>query len=376
MNKREASAQHFLELIKRSQRGVFKIYIGMIAGVGKTYRMLQEAHEMLENGIDVQIGYVETHGRTGTEALLDGLPVIPRKKIFYKGKELEEMDLDTILQIRPELVIVDELAHTNVDGSRNSKRWQDVMELLNAGINVVSAVNIQHIESLNEEIKGIAGIEVKERIPDKVLEEADEVVNIDLTAEELINRLKSGKIYKTEKIQTALHNFFKTENILQLRELALKEVALRVEKKVNMEIVPNDKTVLRERFLVCISSNENTPRHLIRRTARLASRYDTEFLALYVQTPAENPDRINLSTQRHLLNHFKLVTELGGELLQVSSNNILKSIVGTCRERQITSVCIGQPRLKYRYLFYIFPRYRRFLRALSKMNVKLIIFPQ
>lgn len=231
MNKREASAQHFLELIKRSQRGVFKIYIGMIAGVGKTYRMLQEAHEMLENGIDVQIGYVETHGRTGTEALLDGLPVIPRKKIFYKGKELEEMDLDTILQIRPELVIVDELAHTNVDGSRNSKRWQDVMELLNAGINVVSAVNIQHIESLNEEIKGIAGIEVKERIPDKVLEEADEVVNIDLTAEELINRLKSGKIYKTEKIQTALHNFFKTENILQLRELALKEVALRVEKK-------------------------------------------------------------------------------------------------------------------------------------------------
>ena len=208
MNKREASAQHFLELIKRSQRGVFKIYIGMIAGVGKTYRMLQEAHEMLENGIDVQIGYVETHGRTGTEALLDGLPVIPRKKIFYKGKELEEMDLDTILQIRPELVIVDELAHTNVDGSRNSKRWQDVMELLNAGINVVSAVNIQHIESLNEEIKGIAGIEVKERIPDKVLEEADEVVNIDLTAEELINRLKSGKIYKTEKIQTALHNFF------------------------------------------------------------------------------------------------------------------------------------------------------------------------
>ena len=166
MNKREASAQHFLELIKRSQRGVFKIYIGMIAGVGKTYRMLQEAHEMLENGIDVQIGYVETHGRTGTEALLDGLPVIPRKKIFYKGKELEEMDLDTILQIRPELVIVDELAHTNVDGSRNSKRWQDVMELLNAGINVVSAVNIQHIESLNEEIKGIAGIEVKERIPD------------------------------------------------------------------------------------------------------------------------------------------------------------------------------------------------------------------
>lgn len=235
MENREESVRHFLNLIKRSQRGVFKIYIGMIAGVGKTYRMLQEAHEMLDNGIDVQIGYVETHGRAGTEALLEGLPVIPRKKIFYKGKELEEMDMDAILQLHPELVIVDELAHTNVEGSRNEKRWQDVMELLEAGINVISAVNIQHIESLNEDIKSIAGIEVKERIPDKVLEEADEVVNIDLTAEELINRLKAGKIYKTEKIQTALNNFFKTENILQLRELALKEVAFRVEKKLKQK---------------------------------------------------------------------------------------------------------------------------------------------
>lgn len=208
MATKEENVRHFLSLIKRSQRGAFKIYIGMIAGVGKTYKMLQEAHEMLDNGIDVQIGYVETHGRAGTEAQLKGLPVIPRKKIFYKGKELEEMDLDAILQLHPELVIVDELAHTNVGGCRNEKRWQDVMDLLEAGINVISAVNIQHIESLNEDIKGIAGIEVKERIPDKVLEKADEVVNIDLTAEELINRLKAGKIYKAEKIQTALSNFF------------------------------------------------------------------------------------------------------------------------------------------------------------------------
>ena len=192
---------------------------------------------MLDNGINVQIGYVETHGRVATEELLAGLPVIPRKKIYYKGKELEEMDLDAILLLRPELVVVDELAHTNVEGSRHEKRWQDVMELLEAGINVITAVNIQHIESLNEEVKGIAGIEVKERIPDKVLEEADEVVNIDLTAEELINRLKAGKIYRKEKVQTALNHFFKTENILQLRELALKEVAFRVERKVENELV-------------------------------------------------------------------------------------------------------------------------------------------
>ena len=375
MVNKEENVRHFLNLIKRSQRGVFKIYIGMIAGVGKTYKMLQEAHEMLDNGIDVQIGYVETHGRVGTEAQLKGLPVIPRKKIFYKGKELEEMDLDAILQLHPELVIVDELAHTNVDGCRNEKRWQDVMDLLEAGINVISAVNIQHIESLNEDIKGIAGIEVKERISDKVLEEADEVVNIDLTAEELISRLKAGKIYKKEKIQTALNNFFKTENILQLRELALKEVAFRVEKKVETEVVPEEKAIHRELYLACISSNEKTPRHIIRRTARLASRYNTNFIALYVQTPVESPDRINLSVQRHLLNHFKLVTELGGELVQIASPDIIQAIIDVCREHHITTVCIGQPTLGWRKILKIY-RYGYFLKNLSEMDIKLIIFPQ
>ena len=375
MATKEENVRHFLSLIKRSQRGAFKIYIGMIAGVGKTYKMLQEAHEMLDNGIDVQIGYVETHGRAGTEAQLKGLPVIPRKKIFYKGKELEEMDLDAILQLHPELVIVDELAHTNVGGCRNEKRWQDVMDLLEAGINVISAVNIQHIESLNEDIKGIAGIEVKERIPDKVLEEADEVVNIDLTAEELINRLKAGKIYKMEKIQTALSNFFKTENILQLRELALKEVAFRVEKKVETEVIPEEKAIHRELYLACISSNEKTPRHIIRRTARLASRYNTDFIALYVQTPSESPDRINLSVQRHLLNHFKLVTELGGELVQVASPDIIQAIIDVCHERHITTVCMGQPTLTWSKIFKMH-RYGYFLRNLSEMDIKLIIFPQ
>ena len=375
MATKEENVRHFLSLIKRSQRGALKIYIGMIAGVGKTYKMLQEAHEMLDNGIDVQIGYVETHGRAGTEAQLKGLPVIPRKKIFYKGKELEEMDLDAILQLHPELVIVDELAHTNVGGCRNEKRWQDVMDLLEAGINVISAVNIQHIESLNEDIKGIAGIEVKERIPDKVLEEADEVVNIDLTAEELINRLKAGKIYKTEKIQTALSNFFKTENILQLRELALKEVAFRVEKKVETEVIPEEKAIHRELYLACISSNEKTPRHIIRRAARLASRYNTDFIALYVQTPSESPDRINLSVQRHLLNHFKLVTELGGELVQVASPDIIQAIIDVCHERHITTVCMGQPTLTWSKIFKMH-RYRYFLRNLSEMDIKLIIFPQ
>lgn len=345
----------------------------MIAGVGKSYRMLQDAHEMLDNGVDVQVGYIETHGRDGTEALLTGLPIIPRKKIFYKGKELEEMDIDAILQLHPELVIVDELAHTNVDGSRNEKRWQDVMELLDAGINVISAVNIQHIESLNEEVKDIVHIEIKERIPDKVLQEADEVVNIDLTADELINRLKTGKIYRPEKIELALNNFFKTEHILQLRELALKEVAFRVERKVESEIVPSDKGIRHEKFLACISSHEKTPRSIIRKTARLAARYNTCFFVLYVQTPAESPDRIPLATQRHLLNHFKLVAELDGEVIQASSPNILEEITKTCKERKITTVCMGHPAFAMPSAFLHIPGYRNFLRSLSEMNIDLII---
>ena len=372
LEEKRKDSQHFLDLIKRSQRGVFKIYIGMIAGVGKTYRMLQEAHEMLKNNIDVQIGYVETHGRAGTDEMLKGLPVIPRKKIFYKGKELEEMDIDAILQLHPELVIVDELAHTNVRGSRNEKRWQDVMELLDAGINVVSAINIQHIESLNDEIKEIAGIEVGERVPDKVLEEADEVVNIDLTAEELIDRLKAGKIYRPEKIQIALNNFFKTENILQLRELALKEVAFRVERKVENEIltaVPSRN----EKILACVSSNVDTPRHVIRKAYKLASRYNTSFIALFVQREDENSDKINLASQRHLLNHFQLVTELGGTVLQVASNNITDTITKVCRENKITTICMGQPSLKMPKTLFKISSYRKFLQELAVMKIDLII---
>lgn len=369
---REESVQHFLDLIKKSRRGKFKVYIGMIAGVGKSYRMLQEAHDLLDNGVDVQIGYIETHGRAGTEALIEGLPLIPRRKIFYKGKELEEMDLEAIIRIHPEIVIVDELAHTNVEGSLNEKRWQDVLTLLDEGINVISAINIQHIESVNEEVQDICGIEIKERVPDSVLQEADEVVNIDLTAEELITRLKAGKIYRPDKIQVALNNFFKTENILQLRELALKEVALRVEKKVENEVVMS-MGVRHEKFMACISSHEKTPRRIIRKAARLATRYNTTFVALYVQTPRESMDRIDLASQRHLLNHFKLVAELGGEVVQVQSKDVLGSIVRTCRERQITTICMGSPRLRASNALCAVFAYKKFLANLAQANVDLII---
>lgn len=371
----EDHSQHFLDLIRRSRRGRFKVYIGMIAGVGKTYRMLQDAHELLRCGTDVQIGYVETHGRTETERVLQGLPLIPRKKIFYKGKELEEMDVDAILQVHPEIVIVDELAHSNVAGSRHAKRWQDVMELLEAGINVLSAVNIQHIESLNDEVEDIVGICIAERIPDSVLQEADEVVNIDLTADELIHRLKSGKIYAQEKIQTALDHFFKNEHILQLRELALKEVAFRVGKKVADEVrQQTDRGVRLSKVLVCVSSNSETQQHIIRKAARLAEIYDAELVALYVQTSKETADRIPLDQQRHLMGHLQLVVQLGGRIRQEVADNIPQTIADVCREERITLLCMGQPSLTRFRLLIQGGRYRKLLLQLKAMRIDLIIF--
>lgn len=369
---KENTVKHFLDLIKKSRRGKFKIYIGMSAGVGKTYRMLQEAHSLLRNGIDVKIGFIETHNRPETHALLDGLPIIPRRTLFYKGKELEELDVQAVISLRPEVVIVDELAHTNIEGSKNEKRWQDVLDILSAGINVISAVNIQHIESLNEEIKEITGVEVKERVPDSVLAQADEVVNIDLTADELITRLKEGKIYQAEKIETALQNFFKSDHILQLRELALKEVASQVERKVETEVTkPN--TLKHERFLACISSNEKTAKTVIRKTARLANYYHSKWYVLYVQTPNESPDKIPLDKQRHLINNFKLATELGAEIIKVESSTVSKSIIEQATERKITTICVGKPHLNLLKIILATNVFNELLKKLSSNDIDLVI---
>lgn len=366
------SAQHFLALIKQSHRGKFKVYIGMSAGVGKTYRMLQEAHQLLEAGVDIRIGYIETHGRPETEALVAGIPSIPRRKLFYKGKELEELDTQTIINLHPEIVIVDELAHTNIEGSANLKRWQDVMQLLDAGVSVISAVNIQHIEGVNEQVQEITGVEVRERIPDSVLALADEVVNIDLTADELIERLKAGKIYSPGKIATALTHFFRHENILQLRELALKEVALRVEKKVENEVTEKQPP-LNKKLLAVIDSSEKRARRIIRKTARLATHLNAGFLVLYVQTDRESADRIPLANQRYLINNFNLVRELGGNVIQVHSNRSIETIVQVCAAQKVNTVCIGMPGFSLYSLWIIAVRFMRLLNRLAQLNIDLII---
>ena len=363
--------RHINEPVKKS--GLLKIYIGMSAGVGKTFRMLQEAHRLLANKVDVKIGLIETHGRKETHELTEDLPVIPRREVFYKGKRLEELDVQAILLQHPQVVIVDELAHTNIPGSKNEKRWQDVMDILNAGIDVISAVNIQHIESINKEVKDITGVEVQERIPDKMLQIADEVVNIDLTADELITRLKEGKIYDKAKVQQALGNFFQPEKILQLRELALKEVAGQVERKVDYEVTLRKNAYRHEKLLACISSNNEAAQKVIRKTARLASYYNSQWFVLYVQTPKESPDKIALDLQRYLINNFKRVTELGGNVMQVKEKNIAKAIINTVLEKGITTVCIGKPHFN---LFQIILRtnvFNQLLKTLSDNETDLII---
>lgn len=314
----------------------------MIAGVGKTYRMLQEAHELLKVRIDVKIGFIETHLREETQALVRGIPQIHRKKVFYKGRELEEMDLDTILLERPEIVIVDELAHTNIPGCKNEKRWQDVLDLIRAGIHVITAFNIQHLESLADKVKQIAGIDVSERIPDSFLNYADEVVNIDLPSQDLINRLKAGKIYKGERIQRALDNFFQPEKILQLRDLALRQVVSYVEKKIETEM-PTQPRMQIERFMACISTYDEGAKKIIRKTALLANHYQADWYALYVQTKRENPNTINTATQRKLLANFKRVTELGGRVIKIESENIPEAIFQTALDKKINNLVIGKP---------------------------------
>lgn len=369
----DLEANKWLEKIQQSQKGKLKIYIGMSAGVGKSYRMLQEAHILLRTGVNVKIGYIETHGREETEALVEGLPIIPRRKVFYKGKELEELDVQAILLLQPKVVIVDELAHSNIPGSKNEKRWQDVMDILEAGIDVITAVNIQHIESINQDVKEITGVAVAERVPDKLLQSADEVVNIDLTAGELITRLEEGKIYDHSKVQQAMQNFFRPEKILQLRELALKEVAGQVERKVDYEVTAKDRSWKHERFLACISTNHEMAQRIIRKTGRLASYYNSQWYVLYVQTPKESIEKIPLAAQRHLINNLKTATELGAEVLQMKHSNIAKAIIETVLKKEVTTVCIGKPHLNLLQIMLRTSVFNQLLKTLSSNEIDIII---
>jgi two-component system, OmpR family, sensor histidine kinase KdpD len=335
----------FLDLIRRQQRGRLKIYLGFAAGVGKTYDMLQEGNRLRRQGVDVVVGFVETHGRAETLAQIGDLEQIPRKRIDYRGISLDDMDSDAVLARRPTIALVDELAHTNVPGSRNAKRYQDVEELLRAGISVITTLNIQHLESLHDIVERATGVRVKERLPDYVVTMADQIVNVDLSAEDLRERLQAGKIYPEERIQTAMDNFFTPEKLTQLRELAMEEIAFRLDRARREEQQRGGEGVSgSERIMVCLSSRSPHVAALLRKAARLADRLGAPWYAVYVQTPREAPEHVDAATQRQVGNSLDLARQLGGTSLAFKGADLVSTIAAFVKEYGITHIVLGRTR--------------------------------
>ena len=346
---RTPGTSDFLALMRQRERGKLKVYIGSAAGTGKTYRMLQEAHDLRRRGVDVVVGYVEAHERADTEAQIRDIEVVPRRQIEYRGVTLEEMDVDAVVARRPQVAVVDELAHTNVPGARNGKRWQDVLHLLDEGINVITAVNVQHLESLNDVLERELGVTVRETVPDWVVGQADQVVNLDISAEDLRQRLREGKIYHPDKIQTALANFFTDENLTTLRELALREVASSVDRS-REEIVrrqENGGTTARrtvDRVMACLSSDPPLSRVLLRKASRIAGRLNTDWFCVYVQLPEERADRIDSTVQRHLVDNIQLAQSLGAEVVKLEGNDVAETLIRFAAERGVTMAIVGETR--------------------------------
>ncbi len=330
----------FLRLIQRSRRGKLKIYLGYSAGVGKTFQMLQEAGRMKENDIDVVAGIVETHGRKETEALLSGLEIIPRKSVVYRGMEITEMDIDTILRRQPSVVLVDELAHTNVPGSRNAKRYEDTEEILAAGIHVISTLNIQHLESLYETVEQATGIKVRERVPDRILAMADQLVNVDCTTDDLRQRLTEGKVYIAERTETALANFFRSENLEQLRELSLRELASQIDSRRRNQPVEDSQTNP-DQLMVCLSSKSRNCETILRYASRIAGRLNRNWYAVYVRTFAENPAVIDPAVQRMLSNTLTLAQNLGATVFTYKGDDVVKTILQFAHEYRVGHIIIG-----------------------------------
>jgi two-component system, OmpR family, sensor histidine kinase KdpD len=335
-------ADDFLRMIRRSQRGRLKIYLGYAAGVGKTYQMLLEAHRLKDDGINVVVGVVETHGRTETEKLLQGLEIIPRRKIVHRGIEIEDMDTEEIIARRPSVVLIDELAHTNMPGSRNDKRYEDIEEIIASGIHVISTLNVQHLESLYETVEGITGVKVRERVPDRIVTEADQIVNVDVTTEDLQRRLKEGKVYTRERIETALDHFFKPANLEQLRELTLRELAAQIDSR-RRDVLTEDIPSTPDQVMVCLSSGGPNTEALLRYASRLAGRLNRNWYAVYVQMSRENPEVIDSGIQRILSNNMTLAKQLGATIFTYKGDDIVRTILQFAKEYRVGHIVLGTP---------------------------------
>lgn len=337
------TADALLARIREKDRARLRIYIGAAPGVGKTYEMLQEAHALRARGLDVVIGYVETYGRRDTEAQIGDLEIVPRRRLEHRGVTMEEMDVEAVILRRPQVCVVDELAHTNVPGSRHGKRYEDVLEILEAGIHVMTAVNIQHLETLNDAVARATGVRVRETVPDTVLDRADEVINVDVTVEELRGRLREGKIYRPEKVEQALTSFFRKGNLSTLRELALRAVADEVAEKAASYRAREglEPALIPERVMVCMSSNALAPR-VIRTGARIAGRLGSRWYAVYVQTPRESAHRINPRDADALQQNIRLAESLGATVVRVKADKPADGLIAFAQREGVTHVIFGQ----------------------------------
>lgn len=367
------SADALLARIKETERARLRIYIGAAPGVGKTYEMLQEAHALRARGLDVVIGIVETYGRRETDAQVRDLEVVPRRRVQYQGVTLEEMDVDAILRRRPQVCVVDELAHTNVPGSRHAKRYEDVLEILDAGIHVITAVNIQHLETLNDAVARATGVRVRETVPDTFLDRADEVINVDVTVEELRSRLREGKIYGPEKVEQALGNFFRKGNLSTLRELALRAVADEVGEKAASYRAREglEPALIPERVMVCMSSNATAPR-VIRTGARIAGRLGARWYAVYVETPGETPGRISAGSADALKENIRLAESLGATVVRVKAANPPDGLIAFAQREGVTHVIFGQSARSRWELLWHGSTLDRFLGAIPDAAVQVV----
>ena len=337
------SAESLLAKQEQAGRARLRVYLGAAPGVGKTYQMLEEAHLLKPQGVDVVIGFVEPHGRVETETLIGDLERVPLRRIEYRGVTLEEMDADAIISRKPAVVLVDELAHTNVPGSRNRKRYEDVLEILDSGIPVITAFNVQHIESLNDAIARITGVRVRETIPDYFLRRADEVVNVDVSVETLRTRLRQGKIYSVEKIEQALANFFRKGNLSALRELTLRQVAEDQAARAHdyREREGLEQAAIPEKVMVCMSSR-GSAKKLLRTGSRIAGRLASDWFAVYVETPREELGRIKPEDYAALEDNIRFAKELGADVIKLKGRSVADALIDFARREGITHVVFGQ----------------------------------
>jgi len=336
------TANSFLHMIRRAQRGRLKVYLGYCAGVGKTCQMLQEGHRLKADGVDVVVGLVETHGREDTARLVEGLEVLPRLRQEYRGVALEEMDTAAVIARKPQVALIDELAHTNVPGGRNAKRYEDVQDILDAGIHVITTLNVQHLESLYNTVESAVGVKVRERLPDSVLGMADQIVNVDLSTEDLQRRMQEGRIYPKERIETALGNFFTRANLEELREITLRELAAQIDLR-RREPESEEASLAPDQVMVCLSSRGPNSEMLLRYASRLAGRLNRNWYALYVQTPSEDPVAIDAATQRILAGTLTLAKQLGAMVFTYKGEDVADTILRFAHEYRVGHIVLGHP---------------------------------